>query len=108
MSWKETDTITRLVYAYTFLQGMVQNNLYQVEETSAGLDDASESDQIVASNESQGDERLERTSVFRYKEGEEKEYISKTAGYLCFYGANVAVQKVAQHIPVDAVHLMRS
>jgi hypothetical protein len=43
----------------------------------------------------EADGRAEKRSSFKYKEGEEREYISKTAGYLSFYGANVAVQKVS-------------
>ena len=49
----------------------------------------------LTSSSSQADEggRAQR-SLFTYREGEEREYVSKTAGYLSFYGANVAVQKV--------------
>lgn len=43
------------------------------------------------------DDGSTQKSSFTYKEGEEREYISKTAGYLSFYGANVAVQKVTDY-----------
>ncbi|KAG0199846.1 hypothetical protein BGX33_011360 [Mortierella sp. NVP41] len=74
--------------------GMVQNNLYQVQEVQPDADEASQADPTLSSSQSQEEERTERKSSFRYKEGEEKEYMSKTAGFLKFYGADVAVQKV--------------
>ncbi|KAF9313856.1 hypothetical protein BGZ91_006148, partial [Linnemannia elongata] len=46
-----------------------------------------------SSTQAEVEGRAQRSS-FTYKEGEEREYVSKTAGYLSFYGANVAVQKV--------------
>ncbi|KAF9124944.1 hypothetical protein BGW39_007775 [Mortierella sp. 14UC] len=74
--------------------GMVQNNLYQVEEVLESADGTSQQEPITLSSQMEADGRAEKKSSFKYKEGEEREYISKTAGYLSFYGANVAVQKV--------------
>ncbi|KAF9901911.1 hypothetical protein EC991_005559 [Linnemannia zychae] len=74
--------------------GMVQNNLYQVEEVLESANGASQQEPINLSSQMEVDGRVEKKSSFKYKEGEEREYISKTAGYLSFYGANVAVQKV--------------
>jgi hypothetical protein len=42
----------------------------------------------------QDEHKKTKTSILHYKEGEEKEYISKSDGFLDFYGANVAIQKV--------------
>ncbi|KAG0370199.1 hypothetical protein BGZ54_007308 [Gamsiella multidivaricata] len=69
--------------------GMVQNHIYQLEEVAGdvqnGLGEAEQREEEVDT---------ENISVFRYNEGEEKEYLSKTDGFLNFYGANVAIQKV--------------
>ncbi|KAI7832578.1 hypothetical protein BC939DRAFT_1497 [Gamsiella multidivaricata] len=68
--------------------GMVQNHIYQLEEVAGdvqnGLGEAEQREEEVDT---------ENISVFRYNEGEEKEYLSKTDGFLNFYGANVAIQK---------------
>ncbi|KAG0366412.1 hypothetical protein BGX24_003706, partial [Mortierella sp. AD032] len=74
--------------------GMVQNNIYQVEEDLEGADGPSQEEPTSSSSQMEVDGRVEKKASYRYKEGEEREYISKTAGYLSFYGANVAVQKV--------------
>jgi hypothetical protein len=72
---------------------MIQNNLYQVQENTMDADGTS---QIDSSGQTEDNGRTRRSS-YTYKEGEEREYISKTAGYLSFYGANVAVQKVTNY-----------
>lgn len=56
-------------------------------------DRSSQVDSISSSSQVEEEGRAQRSS-FTYKEAEEREYVSKTAGYLSFYGANVAVQKV--------------
>ncbi|CAO3566070.1 unnamed protein product [Mortierella alpina] len=79
--------------------GMVQNHLYQLQEAH-GDEDKSETDRssgshaAASSSQEPGEASSEKKTVFRYQEGEEKEYISKSAGFLSFYGANVAIQKV--------------
>ncbi|KAG0203210.1 hypothetical protein BGX28_004443 [Mortierella sp. GBA30] len=75
--------------------GMVQNHVYQVQEV--GADETAQSCHIGDGTDDSGqvvDETRTRNTEFRYQEGEEKEYISKSAGFLSFYGANVAIQKV--------------
>lgn len=56
-------------------------------------DGSSQMNPTSSSSQAEEEGRAQRSS-FTYKEGEEREYVSKTAGYLSFYGANVAVQKV--------------
>ncbi|KAF8945084.1 hypothetical protein BGZ47_003269 [Haplosporangium gracile] len=73
--------------------GMIQNNLYQVQENTMDADGSSQADPTLSSSQTEEEGRAKRSS-FTFKEGEEREYISKTAGHLSFYGANVAVQKV--------------
>ncbi|KAK3834430.1 MAG: hypothetical protein JOS17DRAFT_45530 [Linnemannia elongata] len=72
--------------------GLIQNNLYQVQENTMDADRSSQVDSISSSSQVEEEGRAQRSS-FTYKEAEEREYVSKTAGYLSFYGANVAVQK---------------
>ncbi|KAG0281143.1 hypothetical protein BGZ95_006442 [Linnemannia exigua] len=74
--------------------GMIQNSIYQVEEALESADGTSQELPTSSSNQMEVDGGFEKKASFKYKEGEEREYISKTAGYLSFYGANVAVQKV--------------
>ncbi|KAF9298869.1 hypothetical protein BGZ88_003733 [Linnemannia elongata] len=73
--------------------GLIQNNLYQVQENTMDAGGSSQMGPTSSSTQAEEEGRAQRSS-FTYKEGEEREYVSKTAGYLSFYGANVAVQKV--------------
>ncbi|KAF9169181.1 hypothetical protein BGX21_003537 [Mortierella sp. AD011] len=83
--------------------GMVQNHIYQIQEisseeadSSADVEDMELSTQDEAADPSQprDDIRAEKIQMFRYVEGEEKEYTSKSDGFLNFYSPNIAVQKV--------------
>ncbi|KAF9952474.1 hypothetical protein BGZ72_006186 [Mortierella alpina] len=79
--------------------GMVQNHIYQLQEVHGGEPSSENepgSDMNAAASSSHGtrETSAEKSAAFRYQEGEEKEYISKSAGFLSFYGANVAIQKV--------------
>ncbi|KAF9932211.1 hypothetical protein FBU30_008766 [Linnemannia zychae] len=73
--------------------GMVQVTLYQLEEVTEDADKTSKENHAMPSDP-MDDEEDTKIASFQYKEGEEREYISKSSGYLSFYGANVAVQKV--------------
>ncbi|KAF9544229.1 hypothetical protein EC957_012274 [Mortierella hygrophila] len=73
--------------------GLIQNNLYQVQENTMDADRSSKMDPTSSSSQAEEEGGAQRSS-FTYKEGEEREYVSKSAGYLSFYGANVAIQKV--------------
>ncbi|KAG9319166.1 hypothetical protein KVV02_002462 [Mortierella alpina] len=79
--------------------GMVQNHIYQLQEVqreqhNSENDPSSDANAAANSSHGAGEASAEKSAVFRYQEGEEKEYISKSAGFLSFYGANVAIQKV--------------
>ncbi|KAI1307348.1 hypothetical protein EDD11_004495 [Mortierella claussenii] len=71
--------------------GMIQNHIYQLQQAILSGKDASirdgEGDALANSKDGQ-------EHSFLYREGEEKEYISKSDGFLSFYGADVAIQKV--------------
>ncbi|KAF9193422.1 hypothetical protein BGZ50_007494 [Haplosporangium sp. Z 11] len=77
--------------------GMVQNHIYQIQEvagegrnslnnTTITIDDSEDTSQT------QEEPKAERVQLFMYLEGEEKEYINKSTGYLGFYRANIAIQ----------------
>ncbi|KAI8598374.1 hypothetical protein EDD21DRAFT_382653 [Dissophora ornata] len=76
--------------------GMIQNHVYQIEEVSGNggnaESNASTGKEDISEEAGQSQEKKEQ--VIRYTEGEEKEYISKSDGFLDFYGYNVAIQKV--------------
>ncbi|KAG0297838.1 hypothetical protein BGZ98_000415, partial [Dissophora globulifera] len=63
--------------------GMIQNHIYQLQEAPS-----------TSSKGDAGQPQEKRDQSLCYIEGEEKEYSSKTDGFLNFYGYNVAVQKV--------------
>ncbi|KAG0250694.1 hypothetical protein BG011_008159 [Mortierella polycephala] len=77
--------------------GMVQNHIYQIQEVT-GEGGTNLSNTTITIDDSQGtsqiqeDPKAERVQLFMYLEGEEKEYINKSAGYLGFYRANIAIQ----------------
>ncbi len=78
---------------------MVQNHIYQLQEVHGDKfpseqDPSSDDNAAAGSSHGMEEANREKNAVFRYQEGEEKEYISKSAGFLSFYGANVAIQKV--------------
>ncbi|KAK3810381.1 MAG: hypothetical protein J3Q66DRAFT_66054 [Benniella sp.] len=79
--------------------GMIQNHIYRIQEMECEFDNGDGS-AMQEQNESerqghvQDEHKKTKTSILHYKEGEEKEYISKSDGFLDFYGANVAIQKV--------------
>ncbi|KAF9355002.1 hypothetical protein BGX26_007090 [Mortierella sp. AD094] len=84
--------------------GMVQNHIYQIQEVASEEADSStdvgdmelstQQDEVADPSQPRDDIRAEKVQMFRYVEGEEKEYTSKSDGFLNFYSPNIAVQKV--------------
>ncbi|KAF9200808.1 hypothetical protein BGZ49_008948 [Haplosporangium sp. Z 27] len=84
--------------------GMIQNYIYQIQEASnkeetptidAGDKESStQMDKAISPGLPQEDIRTDKVQMYRYDEGEEKEYSSKSDGSLNFYSPNIAIQKV--------------
>ncbi|KAF9111286.1 hypothetical protein BGX27_005150 [Mortierella sp. AM989] len=83
--------------------GMVQNFLYQIQDVSTeqtpsadveGGELSTTQDEAMDLEHPQDEIGIVKSQAFRYVEGEEKEYTSKSDGSMRFYGANIAVQKV--------------
>lgn len=79
--------------------GMIQNHIYQIQEMECETSSSAENSAVQGQSEAEGsqlheEQKKPKSQNLCFKEGEEKEYISKSDGFLDFYGPNVAIQKV--------------
>jgi hypothetical protein len=63
-------------------------------DTSSAENSAVQGQSEAEGSQLHEEQKKPKSQNLSFKEGEEKEYISKSDGFLDFYGPNVAIQKV--------------